>query len=414
MAAKLWEGCYGSFRTANDDPASGALAYFYAAGTDTAIAVYSDDGLATPRTQPVTATAAGRFPAVYLPYVSYRVLITDASGVAIQDFDGIANPEPPDAGGGGGVVVSADEIFQTGDTLFVEKTGTRAGWVRDNGRTIGNAASGALERANADCADLYAFYWDTFSDTLCPVTGGRGGSAASDFAAGKPIATLDKRGRAAVGLDDMGNSAANRIQVSTTITTTNGSATATVASDSNLARGMFAVASTIPAGTTITSISGTTVTLSTGSGVTAGTGTAVRFSFFADAQTAGAQAGAAAVTLATADLPSHTHTGTTNTGGSHSHSGITSNQTTNHTHAYQLAGGATSFDRKLDGATGTALTTATAGSASTGIEDSNHQHTLSINNGGDHQHSFTTAGAGSNLAHSNMQPSVLGTWYRKL
>lgn len=412
MAAKLWEGCYGSFRTANDDPASGALAYFYAAGTSTPITVFSDDDLATPRTQPVTATAAGRFPAIYLPYVSYRVLITDASGVTIQDFDGIANPEPPDSGGGGGVTVSADEIFQTGDTLFVEKTGTRTGWVRDNGRTIGNAASGALERANADCADLYAFYWDNFSDTLCPVTGGRGASAASDFAAGKPIATLNKRGVAAVGLDDMGNSAANRIQVSTTVTTTNGSATTTVASATGLAIGMYAVASTIPAGVTIAGISGLAVTLSTGSGVTAGTTQAVRFSFFTDAQTPGAQGGAATHGLVSAENGSHTHTGTTNADGAHTHTGATDTVSA-HQHGYDdfVANGSAGAQT---GSSFTALTAPEGTRAGTTAAGGSHSHALIINSGGTHTHGFTTGSSGSGLQHNNLQPGILGTWFRKL
>jgi hypothetical protein len=412
MAAKLWEGCYGSFRTANDDPASGALAYFYAAGTSTPIAVYSDDALTTPRTQPVTATAAGRFPAIYLPYVSYRVLITDASGVSIQDFDGIANPEPPDSGGGGGVTVSADEIFQTGDPLFLEIAGTRTGWVRDNGRTIGSAASGATERANADCADLYAFYWNNYSDTLCPVSGGRGASAASDFAADKPIATLDKRGRAAVGLDDMGNSAANRIQVSTTVTTTNGSATATVASATGLAIGMFAVASTIPAGITITAISGTTLTLSTGSGVTAGISQAVRFSFFTNAQTPGAQGGAATHSLVSTENGSHTHTGTTNSGGNHTHSGSTSTDGS-HQHVY----GDTRANSTAGATSGPNFTSLVAPEITASpLTDAagSHSHTLSINSGGDHTHGFTTASSGNGLAHNNMSPSILGTWFRKI
>lgn len=410
MAAKLWEGCYGSFRTANDDPASGAQAYFYAAGTSTPITVYSDDGLTTPRTQPVTATAAGRFPAIYLPYTSYRVLITDASGVTIQDFDGIANPEPPDSGGGGGVTVSADEIFQTGDTLFVEKTGTRAGWVRDNGRTIGNAASGALERANADCADLYAFYWDTFSDALCPVTGGRGGSAASDFAAGKPIATLDKRGRAAVGLDDMGSSAANRIQVSVNLTTTSGSVGATAASATGLAVGMYVVSANVAAGTVINFISGTTVTLSA---VATGTGTAAtRFSFFTDAQTPGAQGGSATQALISIENGSHTHTGTTNADGTHTHSGTTSTDGSHqHTYGDVVANGSAGAQ------TGSSFTALTAPEGTrgdnTGLAGS-HSHTLSIVSGGSHTHPFTTASSGSGTPHNNLQPGILGTWFRKL
>lgn len=412
MAAKLWEGCFSSFRDQNDDPASGALAYFYAAGTSTPIAVYSDDALTTPRAFPVVAAAGGVFPPIYLPYVAYRILVSDASGVSIRDIDGIANPEPPDAGGGGGVVVTADEIFQTGDPLFLEKTGTRSGWVRDNGRTIGNASSGALERANADCADLYAFYWDNFPDAICPVTGGRGGSAASDFAAAKPIQTLDKRGRSAIGLDDMGNSAAGRIQVSTTITTTLSTAAAIVASAAGLAIGMFAVATTIPAGTTIAGISGLTVTLSTGTGVTAGTNTAVRFSFFPDAQSAGGQGGASTHALAGAENASHAHTGATNTDGAHTHTGTT-DTVADHSHsfAYQLAGGGTGAS--TGGGLVALTSTSTSSGNSTGAAGS-HSHSLTFPAGGTHSHAFTTNGSGGGQAHNNLQPGILGTWLRKL
>lgn len=88
--------------------------------------------------------------------------------------------------------------------------GTRAGWTRANGRTIGSASSGATERANADASALFAYLWNNFSDTVCPVSTGRGANAAADFAANKTITLLDWRGYVPGGLDDMGNSAASR------------------------------------------------------------------------------------------------------------------------------------------------------------------------------------------------------------
>jgi hypothetical protein len=88
--------------------------------------------------------------------------------------------------------------------------GTRTGWVRDNGRTIGSASSGATERANADTSALFAYLWNNFSNTICPVSTGRGANAAADFAANKTITLPDKRGYVPGGLDDMGNSAASR------------------------------------------------------------------------------------------------------------------------------------------------------------------------------------------------------------
>ncbi len=84
---------------------------------------------------------------------------------------------------------------QPGDTK-VSLRPSDPGWVALDGRTIGTAGSGATSRADADCAALYAVLW-TNLPTL-PVSGGRGVSAAADFAAGKTIALPDLRGRALV------------------------------------------------------------------------------------------------------------------------------------------------------------------------------------------------------------------------
>ena len=97
------------------------------------------------------------------------------------------------------------------------------GWVRCNGRTIGSASSGATERANADCEDLFEHLWTNFADGVCAVSTGRGASAAADWSANKTIAMLDLRGRAVFGTDDMGNSAASRLGTIVTTPTTIGS-----------------------------------------------------------------------------------------------------------------------------------------------------------------------------------------------
>lgn len=112
------------------------------------------------------------------PSVNWR-LITFASGIpagAAMDYDGVSLP---------------------------------AGWVWRNGNTVGNASSNATGRANADTADLFAVLWALPSTTVqlyssagAPIT--RGGSAASDFAANRAIATLDTRERVTIGLGTMG------------------------------------------------------------------------------------------------------------------------------------------------------------------------------------------------------------------
>lgn len=84
------------------------------------------------------------------------------------------------------------------------------GWVLCIG-TIGNAASGGTRRANADTASLFSLIWNSFADSEAPVSGGRGASAAADYAANKTITLPDMRGRAVFGLDNLGGVAANRV-----------------------------------------------------------------------------------------------------------------------------------------------------------------------------------------------------------
>lgn len=92
-----------------------------------------------------------------------------------------------------------------------------AGWVYASGRTIGSAASGATERANADTFDLFSLLWTNYSDALLPIfdSGGspstRGASALADFNANKRLTLIDKRGRVSVGKDDMGGTSAGRM-----------------------------------------------------------------------------------------------------------------------------------------------------------------------------------------------------------
>jgi len=79
-------------------------------------------------------------------------------------------------------------------------TSAPVGYVLANGGTIGSASSGA-DRANVDTADLFALLWNNVVDAYCPVSGGRGSNAASDFAANKRLAVPDMRRRSPFGYE---------------------------------------------------------------------------------------------------------------------------------------------------------------------------------------------------------------------
>ncbi|WP_055045859.1 hypothetical protein [Devosia sp. A16] len=185
--------------------------YFYDTATSTPQVVYADGALSVAHDQPILADARGMFPVIYLSPApgSYRQKLTDANGVLIFDDDDIDVPqsadyEPPDPG-----VTDPTLLVTTGMRIGYYGTAAPAGWVRCNGRTLGSPTSGATERANADCQALFLHLWT--ADATLGVSGGRGASAAGDWAANKTIALPDYRDRIAIGLGGMGNADINLI-----------------------------------------------------------------------------------------------------------------------------------------------------------------------------------------------------------
>jgi hypothetical protein len=298
---------------ADGDFASGAKAYFYLARTTTPMAVYTDAPLMVAHTWPVIADAYGLLPPVYIQKGDeYKVRIEDALGSILYAADGIDNPADPEATGGegGGVAVAASEIFQTGDVMWNPASGTRGGWVRCNGRTISKGIGTGDEAHDDDCHDLFAFLWNNFPDYICPVTPGpRGPNPTADWDVAKSIATLDMRGFGTVGLDDMGNTARNLIQKQTTITTTLGSPTATVASAAGLTRLMRVVTANFPNGTAIVDMTGTTLTMEANA-TASGSDMPARFSVFYDAQMPGIAGGAHDHLMTLSEMVAHSHTAT--------------------------------------------------------------------------------------------------------
>ncbi|CAB4187740.1 hypothetical protein UFOVP1157_60, partial [uncultured Caudovirales phage] len=254
----------------------------------------------------------------------------------------------------GGVEVPG-AFTPTGAMLQYLGTTAPTGWVRGNGRTIGNASSSATERANADTEDLFSFLWDNFANGQCAVSTGRGTSAEADYAANKTIALPDLRGRAFFGLDDMGGAAASRL--------------------------------------------GTVITSQTTNGASGGTETVAL---------TGDQ-----LATHTHDLGNHTHAVTGNTG-SHTHTFTTSNSGT-HTHSISTAvTGATSAGNGVNSVGLNSAGTSTDGGGNHNHTGTTDGATASISLTSAAPSSNTSGSAGSGSAHSNMPPAWLGTFIIKL
>lgn len=88
--------------------------------------------------------------------------------------------------------------FVTGDVKASMRANPEPGWITAFG-TIGDALSAASNRANDDCEALFLQAWTDWANAQAPVSGGRGASAAADWAAHKTIGVADIRDRAVAG-----------------------------------------------------------------------------------------------------------------------------------------------------------------------------------------------------------------------
>ena len=193
----------------NGQPLANCIVRFFVAGTVASPQnSYSDFGLTLNPNNVLRCDQAGRVPMFWLADGLIHVQLTDANGVPVIDTT-MQVLGPSSGGGGGGGTVDPTTIAQTGDLKPRYDTGLISGWVRSNGLTIGNATSGATERANADTQNLFVYLYN--HDPNLVVSGGRTGNALNDYNANKTIATPDWRGRALAFLDDMGNSPAGRL-----------------------------------------------------------------------------------------------------------------------------------------------------------------------------------------------------------
>jgi hypothetical protein len=111
----------------------------------------------------------------------------------------------------------ADLVIMEKDPLADIANAESLTHVMIGGRTIGNAASGGTERANADTEALFIGLWNNYLNADLPIQDSsgeattRGANAAADYAANKRLPTLDGRGRVIAGLDNMGGTPAGRL-----------------------------------------------------------------------------------------------------------------------------------------------------------------------------------------------------------
>lgn len=189
----------------NGKPAPGCKLYTVQAGTtSTPQNAYQDSGLSILMPNPMECDASARLPQFFLADGLIKVRLTTSTGTQIFVQDNLLVIGPSSGGGGGGGSVDPTTILQTGAVQAYYGTGTRSGYVRLNGRTIGSATSGATERANSDAQQLFEYLWNT--DSTLTVSGGRGVSANADWLANKTLTLPDARNRVFAGLGDMGNS----------------------------------------------------------------------------------------------------------------------------------------------------------------------------------------------------------------
>lgn len=170
-------------------PIRSARLFVYETGTTTPKDVFRTKALnpAQMLPWPIPVDANGRLPAIFVGQGDYDVIGTDGTsvsppGAVLFSAQGLPGDPPPTSS----PVFDPNRQIQTGAYVFMAGSGGVNGCVPCNGGTIGNAVSGASTRADADCAALFAYLWQTRADLA--VTPQRGLTAELDFAAGVQIA----------------------------------------------------------------------------------------------------------------------------------------------------------------------------------------------------------------------------------
>jgi hypothetical protein len=416
----LWNRSGMVERYGDDIKAAGAKAFFYAGGTTTPLVVFRDAGESSAHPFPLLADANGRWPDVFIPYtLSFDVQVKTADDVQLTYTLQVPNPNPVDVS----VTVPPANTVQTGMIHCELLNGTKSGYVRLNGRTMGSSASSGTERANDDTLALYSYLWSNLTDAVAPVSGGRGGSAATDFSPGNKTITLPSwQGVGPAGLDDMG-AAAGSFFAGLTFNVGNATTAGSLTGSNGVALDLTNMPPHSHGGST-----------STDGFVITNKLTSIQDTDHRHTGTTNANSGHSHAAFIHEPVSGHSHpsgdalsqpysyravSGGSDAaglgGGSQMHSSTTTGSATTGVKVNSAAGGAGTDDVTANENTHTHSFNGTAMS----VQSADHKHTFSITAvESQHNHTFTTSTVGGTLgaavAFNNLGRSRLVTWFIKL
>lgn len=174
----------------NGNPIVGAKLYIYEAGTTTPRAIYSDSGLTTPMSNPLSganaSNASGDFPRFYLAVGTYKLRAETSAGVLIWEYDDIdtglsagVGALPISAGGTGATTAAAaranldvpsnSELEDISDTIASFSTILNGILASPGGRLTLTTGTPVLATGVSAAT---AVYYTPYTTNLCPIYDG--------------------------------------------------------------------------------------------------------------------------------------------------------------------------------------------------------------------------------------------------
>jgi len=140
---------------ANGDPVSGALLYVFEAGTTTPVTTYSDSSLSAAQAHPLEANSAGEFEQSFLESGSYKIRVSDADEVTLNETDNVrmaARPDDPVFLPDQASILADTSSYDDGTYIISQADGSRF-LVLSSGATdydVTNAGGEKLQYVNRD------------------------------------------------------------------------------------------------------------------------------------------------------------------------------------------------------------------------------------------------------------------------